>query len=179
VFKETIDLRNKLVALEEDRVRETRKALLSGGKQWKDVLEVLKAEEGVITLLKIRLHDDVKTTEVSRTSLDARLKELEKKGPIPDAVRSGLNVALLNANRHVECMTKFADTMEKALKVTKANLKKTKKGGGTKVNPTPLLEEAQNYLAEDETCLNNIMEAMWATFVDSEELGMAFLTGQI
>jgi hypothetical protein len=179
VFKETIDLRNKLVALEEDRVRETRKALSSGGKQWKDVLTVLKAEEGIIALLRMRLQDDIKSTEISRNSLEARLKALEKNGPVPDAVKSGLNVALLNASRHVECLTKFADAMEKALKITKANLKKAKRGGRTKVNPTPLLEDAQKYLAEDDTCLNNIMEAMWATFVDSEQLGTAFLTGQI
>jgi len=179
LFKETVELRNKLVVLEQERVLKTREVFDGKKGSFAEALEIIKAESGILTLLRLRLGDDKKGTAKSRESLEVKLKEIGSSRKVPDAVRSGLNVALANADNHVECMSKFVDAMEGALRITRSNLTRYKKGLAIKKDPTPYLDAAQKYLAEDETCLNNVVESMWAIFVDSEKLGEAILTGQI
>ncbi len=173
MFREIIDLRSKMIELENRRVELTKGRLvelMSGGKvDFDEIIRVMTAEKGVLELLRLKLQEERKDLVVLKEKTQLKLKKFKKDGKAYKTVKRCLGIAIHNINRHIELMKKFIDRMGQGLEIADRNLRELMSDNfDLKEDPTVVFEEARKYLEEEATCLNNALEALAILLRDAE-----------
>jgi hypothetical protein len=160
MFREVIDLRNKVVELENRRtelVKEKLEGFMRGEKSDLDeIVKVITAEKGLLELLRLKLREERDSLSASKDKLKSKLNQLKKEKKFSKSVKRCLDIAFHNLQRHDDLLEKFVDKMMKGLEITEQNLQKLKLGNfDFDEDPNSFFKEASKYLAEEDACINN------------------------
>lgn len=174
MFREVIDLRNKIIELENKRtqlVKEKLERFMNGEKTDLDEIDrVIVAETGLLELLRLKLREERHDLLASKDKLQSKLNQLKKEKKFSKSVKRCLDIAFHNMQRHNDLLEKFVDKMMRGLEITKQNIQRLRLGNlDFDKDPNSLFNDANKYLAEEDACISNVFEAIETTLRDSEK----------
>lgn len=170
MFQEIMDLKDKILDLENKRVRLTKEKLMEFASEGKvdfdEIGRTMNSEKEALELLRLKLQEERERLTTSKDALESKLME-EKAYKTAEGY---LEMAHDNMRRHNELLGNFADKMMQGLEIAEGNLSELRlKNLDFAQDPNPFFEEAKKYLAEGAACLNSAYEAIEAMFKNIEK----------